>query len=40
MVNSGYYSSSLGGDLSEFLFENTYEQNVSDGNGHLNRNPR
>jgi hypothetical protein len=28
------------GDLSEFLFENTYEQNVSDGNGHLNRNPR
>ena len=28
------------GDLSKFLFENTYEQNVSDGNGHLNRNPR
>lgn len=28
------------GDLSEFLFKNTYEQNVSDGNGHLNRNPR
>jgi len=28
------------GDLSDYLFENTYEQNVSDGNGYLNRNPR
>ena len=28
------------GDLSEFLFENTYEQNVQDGKGYLNRNPR
>jgi len=26
--------------LSEFLFENTYEQNVQDGKGYLNRNPR
>ncbi len=28
------------GDLSNFLFENTYEQNVSDGKGYLNRSYR